>query len=178
MYKNRRFNLYKIMYSSDGQKHYYAKASEEWIEVSEAVFRLLDSTERRQQYLDSKHIRNHDVSIELLDSLLKNDSNYKLALQIADLDTPEKRLLEKETELLRLLLIRILPLCIDKLPDQDKALIKALFYSGVPVGKYAEKMGIDRKGVFTRKKRILNKLRNDLIAQLGYFVDGGDLYDE
>ena len=108
MYKNRRFNLYKIMYSSDGQKHYYAKASEEWIEVSEAVFRLLDSTERRQQYLDSKHIRNHDVSIELLDSLLKNDSNYKLALQIADLDTPEKRLLEKETELLRLLLIRIL----------------------------------------------------------------------
>lgn len=178
MYENRRFNLYKIIRSSDGKKRYYAKADGKWIEVGEAVFHLLDSTERRQQYLNRQQIHNRDVSIELLDSLLMNDSTNRLALQIADRNTPENAYLAQEAELLRSLLISVLPLCIDRLPDRDKELIKSLFFSGVPVGQYAKTIGVDRKGIYNRKKRILDKLRKDLIAQIGRPVDGGDLDGE
>ena len=142
------------------------------------MFQLLDSTERRQTYLDARSVRNNDVSIDFISTLMESEDHSKLARVIADYNSPEKLCLSQESERLRKLLCHALPPCMKGLPAPDRALIEAIFYKGVSESEYAAYLGVDRKGVYNRKKRILAKLRKDLIARIGYAINGGDLYDE
>ncbi len=174
----KRLNKYRIKTSKGGEKHYYVKADGRWIEVDKAVYRLLDSTERRQQYLDNKRIIKKDISLDYLNQLLEHEGTNKTAMLIANAHTPETILLAKESNRMFKEMLDYLPGCIKTLSEQDKALIEVLFFSDISESEYARILGVARKSLYTRKKRILAILRKALVERIGYLADGGDLYDE
>lgn len=127
------------------------------VEVSEEVFLAYSQSDRKVRYKKEKDekkdkplsieaLREYGVSIE---GLLFN-KNYQIHTYNQYTYTDE--------ELIEMILNEI-----DKLPEDEKELIKSICINGMTIRKYAELKGCSCSTVEYHKKRILEKIRKNIV---------------
>ena len=127
------------------------------VEVSEEVFLAYSQSDRKVRYKKEKDtkkdkplsieaLREYGVSIE---GLLFN-KNYKIHMYSPYTNTDEE-------------LIEIILNEIAKLPSDERELIKSICINGMTTRKYAELKGCSHSTVVYHKKRILEKIRKNIV---------------
>ena len=125
------------------------------VEVSEEVFLAYSQCDRKVRYkeedkkdkpLSIEALREYGVSIE---GLLFN-KNYKIHMYSQYTNTDEE-------------LIEIILNEIAKLPSDERELIKSICINGMTTRKYAELKGCSHSTVVYHKKRILEKIRKNIV---------------
>ena len=119
------------------------------MEVSEEVYLAYYQEDRRRRTVDEKEQRNGTVSYDDLDTVeLSGAERFADRTTVSVEDAAIDRIMADK-----------LHRCIDRLPKEDRALIRALFFDGLSERKYAEKLGIHHMTVHSRKVAILGKLK-------------------
>ena len=125
------------------------------VEVSEEVFLAYSQCDRKVRYkeedkkdkpLSIAALRENGVSIE---GLLFN-KNYQIHMYSQYTNTDEE-------------LIEIILNEIAKLPSDERELIKSICINGMTTRKYAELKGCSHSTVVYHKKRILEKIRKNIV---------------
>ncbi len=125
------------------------------VEVSEEVFLAYSQCDRKVRYkeedkkdkpLSIEALREYGVSIE---GLLFN-KNYQIHMYSQYTNTDEE-------------LIEIILNEIAKLPSDERELIKSICINGMTTRKYAELKGCSHSTVVYHKKRILEKIRKNIV---------------
>ena len=133
-----------------GNRKYYISLHGEAQEVSREVYQAYYQGKRKEKYIyerDQAH-ENHILDISGMEEL-EFESGYCLASAHPSIDD---LLLEKE-------LHNHLHQCLQMLPEADRALIQAIYFSGETESSYAKKIGLTQPGISKRHKKILAKLR-------------------
>lgn len=133
-----------------GNRKYYISLHGEAQEVSREVYQAYYQGKRKEKYIyerDQAH-ENHILDISGMEEL-EFESGYCLASAQPSIDD---LLLEKE-------LHNHLHQCLQMLPEADRALIQAIYFSGETESSYAKKIGLTQPGISKRHKKILAKLR-------------------
>jgi len=113
------------------------------IEVDEQFFEILVSLDREEYNSDQRETRRH-ASLEAF--------NLDDALFPSDVDIPAE-VEQKERD-------AALETAIEKLKPEQQALIRAVYFDGVPVTEYAEREGVDHSAISHRLRTIYKKLKN------------------
>ena len=127
------------------------------VEVSEEVFLVYSQSDRKVRYKKEKDakkdkplsieaLREYGVSIE---GLLFN-KNYQIHMYSQYTNTDE--------ELIEMILNEIA-----KLPSDERELIKSICINGMTVREYAELKGCSHSTVVYHKKRVLEKIRKNIV---------------
>ena len=127
------------------------------VEVSEEVFLAYSQSDRKVRYKKEKdEKKDKPLSIEALreygvyiEGLLFN-KNYKIHMYSQYTNTDE--------ELIEMILNEIA-----KLPSDERELIKSICINGMTVREYAELKGCSHSTVVYHKKRILEKIRKNIV---------------
>ena len=154
--------LYQYLRTEDGRKKYFDvwqdddRAVMVGVEVPPERAKIYESEKRRRRYL-SAVMEELDISITSLDIIVGDENgtiNGEHALPSLSIDI-EDALVEKieKEELHR---------AIQKLTQEERAFIKALFFDGYSERDYAKKTGVYHNVVHKKKLRILKKLKNFL----------------
>ncbi|MDD5864803.1 MAG: sigma-70 family RNA polymerase sigma factor [Firmicutes bacterium] len=133
-----------------GNRKYYISLHGEAQEVSREVYQAYYQGKRKEKYIyerDQAH-ENHILDISGMEEL-EFESGYCLASAQPSIDD---LLLAKE-------LHNHLHQCLQMLPEADRALIQAIYFSGETESSYAKKIGLTQPGISKRHKKILAKLR-------------------
>ena len=133
-----------------GNRKYYISLHGEAQEVSREVYQAYYQGKRKEKYIyerDQAH-ENHILDISGMEEL-EFESGYCLASAQPSIDD---LLLEKE-------LHNHLHQCLQMLPEADRALIQAIYFSGETESSYTKKIGLTQPGISKRHKKILAKLR-------------------
>lgn len=134
-----------------GNRKFYIALNGEVHEVSREVYQAYYQGKRKEKYIyeqDKAH-ENHILDISGMEEL-EAESGCCLASAQPSIDD---LLLEQE-------LHNHLHQCLQMLPEADRALIQAIYFSGETESSYAKTIGISLSGVSKRHKRILAKLKN------------------
>ena len=127
------------------------------VEVSEEVFLAYSQSDRKIRYKEEKERKkDKPLSIEALieygvsiEGLLFN-KNYKIHMYSQYTNTDE--------ELVEIILDEIA-----KLPNDERELIQSICINGMTTRKYAELKGCSHSTVVYHKKRILEKIRKNIV---------------
>ena len=133
-----------------GNRKYYIAFNGEVHEVSREVYQAYYQGKRKEKYIyeqDRAH-ENHILDISGMEEL-EAESGYCLASAQPSIDD---LLFAKE-------LHNHLHQCLQMLPEADRALIQAIYFSGETESSYAKKIGLTQPGISKRHKKILAKLR-------------------
>lgn len=131
------------------EKKHYIYVSNTLVEVSEEVYLAYYQEDRRRRTADEKEQRNGTVSYDNLDTVeLSGAERFADRTAVSVEDAAIDRIMADK-----------LHRCIDRLPREDRALIRALFFDGLSERKYAEKLGIHHMTVHNRKVAILRTLK-------------------
>lgn len=120
------------------------------IEVEESLYKAYTQMERRERYLAE---REKDICISLDE--LSDDMDVFLQPE----ESTEDLLLARETAAEFAAWLRLLPKAMEQLTEDEQALIRALFFDGVPAREYARKTSVTLRAVQKRRDRILGKLK-------------------
>ena len=119
------------------------------IEVPEEVFLAYSQADRRERYIAEEVEPGKVVS---LDKLLEDHVPLE-KLGVMPECSAEEYVLELEAQAL------ILPAIMNRLREQDRRLIQALFFDGVSTRAYARHMGISQRAVIKRRDRVLREMK-------------------
>lgn len=116
----------------------------EFTELPESVYRMLKRWDWRQEKREDV-IENHEIVISEL------YGDYETFHELTDtVDVAE--------DAIKLILIKKLYIYIEQLTEDERELIKALFFCGMTEREYAAICGISQKNINKKKSRILCKL--------------------
>lgn len=134
----------------EGSRKYTIIVNRQRIEVSEDVYRAYHKEREAERYQD-KIIRQHEMSLEGF-----RDKGVNVEYLIARLqpDIADKIIYEE--------LLNALYYALKSLPEDERSLIKELFFSHQSERKLAKELGIPRMTLNDKKRRILKKLKNIL----------------
>jgi DNA-directed RNA polymerase specialized sigma subunit len=137
--------------SDDGQagkrKRFFIPIDGKLYETSEEIYKTYYSMDRRERYLEERS-RKHELSYEAL----------------ADVDYPvEEKMINKpknvDDDVITSILIEKMLLVISKLSEEEKQLIKELFFCWKSEVALAKEIGVARTTLQSRKYKILSKIK-------------------
>ena len=131
------------------EKKYYIYVSNTLVEVSEEVYLAYYQEDRRRRTADEKEQRNGTVSYDDLDTVeLSGSERFADRTAVSVEDAAIDRIMADK-----------LHRCIDRLPREDRALIRALFFDGLSERKYAALIDKPQRTVHDHKVAALRKLK-------------------
>ena len=131
------------------EKKYYIYVSNTLVEVSEEVYLAYYQEDRRRRTADEKEQRNGTVSYDDLDTVeLSGAERFADRTAVSVEDAAIDRIMADK-----------LHRCIDRLPREDRALIRALFFDGLSERKYAALIDKPQRTVHDHKVAALRKLK-------------------
>ena len=131
------------------KEKYVIKVQGQLIEVSEDVYYAYFRMERQERTQEEKQQRNEVMSYDAL------DNGETLGLEsIADLTAPSMEDLAVAKEM-----IERLHHAVAALTQNDRELIRAIYFEGKTEREYARQLGCSQNKVFKQRVRILSKLK-------------------
>ena len=131
------------------KKYIYIQNLKIRIEVSEAVFEENCHFNNHEEYLQKKDKNNGCLLYSELE-----DGDLYVEKTVTDRNQSST---EEQVELK--LMIEKMRLCLDLLPEEDKRIIKALFYDELSERELSEKTGFHNMTIHNKKMKILGKLK-------------------
>lgn len=131
------------------EKKYYIRVPEALVEVSEEVYKASRYMDRHFQTLEEKDARNRVFSYDAL------DTEDMLG---ADL-FPDQATSSIEDQVIASMMAAKLRRCIALLPEEDRKLIRAIYYEGASEKDTSKLFGISQRAVSKRLHQILQKLQ-------------------
>lgn len=130
-------------------KKYYIRVPEALVEVSEDVFKTSRYMDRHFQTLEEKDARNRVFSYDAL------DTEDMLGAELF----PDPSSSNIEDQVIASMMAAKLRRCIALLPEEDRKLIRAIYYEGVSEKDTGKLFGISQRAVSKRLHQILRKLQ-------------------
>ena len=130
-------------------KKYYIRVPEALVEVSEDVFKTSRYMDRHFQTLEEKDARNRVFSYDAL------DTEDMLGAELF----PDPSSSNIEDQVIASMMAAKLRRCIALLPEEDRKLIRAIYYEGVSEKDTGKLFGISQRAVRKRLHQILRKLQ-------------------
>ena len=130
-------------------KKYYIRVPEALVEVSEDVFKTSRYMDRHFQTLEEKDARNRVFSYDAL------DTEDMLGAELF----PDPSSSNIEDQVIASMMAAKLRWCIALLPEEDRKLIRAIYYEGVSEKDTGKLFGISQRAVSKRLHQILQKLQ-------------------
>ena len=130
-------------------KKYYIRVPEALVEVSEDVFKTSRYMDRHFQTLEEKDARNRVFSYDALDT-----EDMLGAELFPDPSSPNI-----EDQVIASMMAAKLRQCIALLPEEDRKLIRAIYYEGASEKDTGKLFGISQRAVSKRLHQILRKLQ-------------------
>lgn len=130
-------------------KKYYIRVPEALVEVSEDVFKTSRYMDRHFQTLEEKDARNRVFSYDALDT-----EDMLGAELFPDPSSPNI-----EDQVIASMMAAKLRRCIALLPEEDRKLIRAIYYEGASEKDTGKLFGISQRAVSKRLHQILRKLQ-------------------
>ena len=128
---------------------YYIRSKNVLVEVSKEVYEEYHRIERHLDTLIEKDARHNTVSYDALDvDTVETVTNHD-GKSVEDIAV-ERILTEKLLQ------------CLQRLPPEEQAIIKALYYEGLSERQFSVISGIPQKTINYRKRKILMKLKKIL----------------
>ena len=121
------------------------------VEVSDEIFATYAQVDRRARYVGEDIPAQHELSLEQFEE--EGVSLEKLIRETAP-SAEEWFMEQEESNAFERELLKV-PAVLDMLEDSDRQLINALFYKGISVREYAQRLGISHTMVRKRRDRIL-----------------------
>ena len=131
------------------KKYIYIRELKVKVEVSEEVFKEYCHFSDYEKYLRKKDKKNGRL-------LYSNLDNGRVCGE--EMITNQNQLSTEDQVELKLM-IEKLRLCLEMLPEEERELIKELFYNKLSERALSEKTGIHNMTIHNRKVRILKKLK-------------------
>ena len=122
------------------------------VEVSEEIYKVYTQMERRERYLVEC---DKDILISL-DQMQEDDMKLEF-LSSSNVESAEETVVRTEREQEKHDYLKKLPKAMAHLTDEERELINALYFEGVPVREYARITGVRLFAVQKRRDRILEK---------------------
>ena len=130
-------------------KKYYIRVPEALVEVSEDVFKTSRYMDRHFQTLEEKDARNRVFSYDAL------DTEDMLGAELF----PDPSSSNIEDQVIASMMAAKLRQCIALLPEEDRKLIRAIYYEGASEKDTGKLFGISQRAVSKRLHQILRKLQ-------------------
>lgn len=130
-------------------KKYYIRVPEALVEVSEDVFKTSRYMDRHFQTLEEKDARNRVFSYDAL------DTEDMLGAELF----PDPSSSNIEDQVIASMMAAKLRRCIALLPEEDRKLIRAIYYEGASEKDTGKLFGISQRAVSKRLHQILRKLQ-------------------
>lgn len=134
---------------------YYIRVAGDLAEVDEAVYYTYYKMDRRERYLEERDKAHGLVSYDALD--------FETDFDIEHSPTLSGRCIEKQ--LIRKEVCRILHESIAELAPIDQDLLYAVYFEGLSIRQYANKIGHSQPGLSRRHRNALSKLKELLKQQ-------------
>lgn len=125
------------------------------VEVSDEIFAIYAQVDRRARYVGEDIPAQHELSLEQFEE--EGVSLEKLIRETAP-SAEEWFMEQEESNAFERELLKV-PAVLDMLEDSDRQLINALFYKGISVREYAQRLGISNTMVRKRRDRILRNMK-------------------
>lgn len=131
------------------KKNYYIRVYGRPVPVTEAVYLSYYRMNRRARFLAEKDAQHHTTHYSALDTeeTLGEEAIFDPAAPSVE-DLAIYEVLKEQ-----------LYQSLEQLPEEDRALIQALYFEQLGERTYAERLGISQKGVNKRRQKVLEKLR-------------------
>ena len=125
------------------------------VEVSDEVFAAYSQMDNHARYIMEDAPKGKELSLEQMmeDGAPVETTVYDAVLSAEDI------YIAHETEKLRAEQIEQLPLTLEKLSDNERNLVDALFFRGMGVREYAREIGVPPMKIGRDRDRILAKLK-------------------
>lgn len=134
---------------------YYIRIAGNLVEVDESVYYTYYKMDRRERYLVERDHAHGLVSYDALD--------FETDFDIEHSPTLSGRCIEKQ--LIRKEVCRILHEAIAELAPIDQDLLYAVYFEGLSIRQYANKIGRSQPGLSRRHRNALSKLKELLKQQ-------------
>lgn len=132
-----------------GKEKYIIKVEGKLVEVTPEVYYAYFRMERQERGQEEKKRRNGVISYDAMD-----DGGMVGLERIADLTSPSV----EETAMTQEIHER-LHRAVNALPNDERELIRAIYFDGLTEKEYAAISGLTQQGVSYRLRRILSKLK-------------------
>lgn len=129
---------------------YFINLGHSVMETDEASYKAFYKERRREKYLIEEAIKNGEVSFDALDST-NFDENAEDAFAIDDSEPLDEKIMRK-------IMIEKLPEAIATLNDEEKELIKQIYFNHISEREISRRTGTPLTSVNNRKKKALKKL--------------------
>ena len=163
---------YRVRTLSDGTRKYYVLTDGVFTEVPKAVFKLLDSSDAREDYEKKRSIERRDTYLEFIRSKAGPDITAAMSAE----ESAEDAALRREGLRMRDRVMRMLPDMVRRLPRAERDAVICIYLKGMSLRAYAEKEGISLRQAVRRRNSGLGILGEDICEALERIVDGEDLY--
>ena len=130
---------------------YFINLGHSVMETDEASYKAFYKERRREKYLIEEAIKNGEVSFDALDST-NFDENAEDAFAIDDSEPLDEKIMRK-------IMIEKLPEAIATLNDEEKELIKQIYFNHISDNELSRYYGVNQSTITRRKTRILKKLK-------------------
>ncbi len=143
----------------DSVIHYYAYGMDQWVEVSEEVYKFMEASERKERYYRSRCRSHHVLSLERIIEDMDDNADYVTCSESVLIDSPELLLLQEEEEHENRVIAERLRKIIIGLTEGEKELAAELLLSGKSIREYACEHGLTRKAVRYRYNVVCKRIR-------------------
>ena len=134
------------------KKEYRIRVAGVLVEVTQEVYLAYYRMKRREQFLIEKDMEH---GVELYSNL---DTDETLGEEML----PDRYSPGVEEKVITEVLSEKLRRCIDRLPEVEKKLIRAIYYEGTSERQLSRQTGIPQMTINSRKRKILAKLKKSL----------------
>ena len=159
--------------ATDGAIHDYAYGMGQWVEVSEEVYKFMESSERKERYYRSRCRRHHVLSLERMIEDMDDNADFVTCSESLLIESPELLRLQEEKNYENSVKAERLLQIINGLNEGEKELAEALLLSGKSIREYASEHGLTRKAVRDRDCAVCKWIREQYEKEYG-----GESYDE
>lgn len=139
------------------KKIYAIYVNDQPIKVTKKIYTIYWKDREREKYLDKLHRRN--IFVNLDDVFEDGDINSIEYELVKEEESPRDVAIKLET-------IDILLKVLNRLPNNEKSLIQAIYFDEKTEAEYANQVGVHQSTINRKKNIILNKLRNMLKNEL------------
>ena len=129
---------------------YFINLGHSVMETDEENYRAFYKERRREKYIIEEAIKNGEVSLDALDNT-NFDENAEDAFAIDDSEPLDEKIMRK-------IMIERLPEAISILNDEEKDLVRQLYFKNMSERQISSLTGVPQKTINNRRKRILRKL--------------------
>lgn len=132
------------------QKIYQIRIKDQLVPVEEEVYYAYHRAKRYEKNLEEKDARNRKILFSNLDTDMLNGEEM----------IPDMEARSVESFVIEILMLERMRKCLESLGEEEKEIVRVLFYENMSEREAAAEWGISQPAVHKRKKRVLTRLRN------------------